>query len=191
MTKPTPVHSAKATIMRINAFFCPLPGAPNDIDRTVNPAIVIASRARTTIAIGRTDVRATQTGAKSGRVNPTRMAPAINLTSKTDCSINCATVGLVPWPIDHSKNCSIPTLANWSDNVENASAAWQEVVEVVMFRFIKSTSAHKAAKIKNRRRTSLRPSCSMGPSWPLKWISSAPDAACSKMPLSYCQHIQT
>jgi hypothetical protein len=144
--------------MRINAFFCPLPGAPIDMDRTANPAIVIASRARSTIAIGKTDVRATQTGEKSGLVKPTKIVPTINLINKTDCSINCATVGLVPCPIDHSKNCSIPTLANWSDNVENASAAWQEVVEVVMFIFIKSTSAHKAAKIKNKRRASLRPS---------------------------------
>lgn len=185
MARRTPVHNANATTMKISAFFCPLPGTLIDIERIVNPIIITASRARTTIAIGRTDVRATQTGAKCGRVKPTSTAPTMNLTPKANCSINCARVGMLPCPIDHNKNCSMQTLASWSAKVENASAAWHDVVEDVIFRFMKSISAHRAAKIKNRTRASLRPSSRMEPSFPFTCISSTPNAACSRMPLSY------
>ena len=158
MGRLTPVQSANPMVIGIRPLFSLILGTPMDNIWAVKAAIMVASRARTTTAIGRTDVRATQTGAKSGRVKPTRTTPTINLIPKTDCSINCTMVALFLCPTDHNKNCSIPTLASWSDNVENASAAWHEVVEEVMLRFMKSIMAHRAAKSKNDVRTSLRPS---------------------------------
>jgi len=79
------------------------------------------SMAMTTIATGSTDVRATHVGSKYGRVKPTKIPPAISRRPSIACKINWPAFAFVPCPTDHSRNCSTPNLASWSNAVENTS----------------------------------------------------------------------
>lgn len=146
--------------------------------------IIIASRARRTIATGRTDMRPMHTGAKSGRVKPTRTTPTINLTPNDACSIDRWVVVMVLCPADHNRNCSSHTLASWSDKVESTSVAWQAAGDDGIIRFMKLANAHKAANNRNNMRASLWPSQIIGYPRFLRYTIRALDAACSKRPLS-------
>jgi len=85
---------------------------PKDNARMINTPMMMKSRTRTTIDIGRRDVRATQTGANSGRVKPTRRPPATSLIVNIACNINRSAVTFDPCATDHNRNCSIAPLAS-------------------------------------------------------------------------------
>jgi len=141
---------------------------PCEEARIINAPMIITSSTRTTIEVGSTEVRATQTGAKSDLVNPTKIPPATNLTATIPCKTICWVVAFVPCPSAHTKNCCTPTRANWSNIVVKISKAWQGPVAVgESMRFKKPNCAHRAANNKNSTRTSLRPSCKIFGPWPL------------------------
>ena len=150
----------KALLRSFSAFASRISRSmPQDRARTINTPTIMKSRATTTIDTGNSEVRATQAGANCGRVNPTSNPPATSLIPNIACSTKRSAVTLDPLPTDHKRNCSIATLANWSNAVEKISVAWQPVAEFVgISKLTKSVCAHRAAKKRNSARTSLRPS---------------------------------
>jgi hypothetical protein len=167
--------------------FDPLPGLsrkmPNERHLMSKMQMIMTSKKRTIVGTGKTGDRVTQTGVKSGRAKPTKTAPAIIRSPKVACRINPPTATLSPSFTDHNKNCSTQTLANWSKPVENMTVTWQSVEEDVFKRFKKSIWAARAAKKRNNKRTSLRPSRKMIDAWPFRYIKKAPIAACTIRPL--------